>query len=127
MRYILFIALLCGCNPSSLEDFQHEGEALCKSIALDLQAVRNREELAQAAPKLKKRFNSLVDLMIAARTYSRQHPEECALPPSASSEELLAELKRVYAFEGGKEIVEKAEREALIRLDAFERSLTERR
>ncbi len=127
MRYIVFITLLCGCNPSSLEDFQHEGEALCKSIVLDLHKVRNREELAQTAPKLKKKFNGLVDLMIEARTYSRLHPEACALPPSATSEELLAELKRVYALEGGKEVVERAQREALIRLDSFERSLAERR
>ncbi len=123
MKYLLFMVLLCGCNPNSLEDFQHEGEALCRSIVADLQDINNREDLVNASPKLKKRFNNLVDLMIEARTYSQEHPEECALPPSTSSEQLLSELKRVYALDGGKEIVERAQREALIRLDAFERSL----
>ena len=89
MRYLIFMVLLCGCNPSSLEDFQHEGEALCRSIVADVQDINNREDLAKASPKLKKRFNNLVDLMIEARTYSQAHPEECALPPTTSSEQLL--------------------------------------
>lgn len=129
MRSLLFLIsllLLGSCAPSSLTDFQKEGEALSKQIAQDLREIDSREELIRAVPLLKKRLNALVDLMIAARKFQSEHPEEC-LPETeeyVASEDLLKELKRIYRIEGGREIIEAVEREPLFRLDEFERSLT---
>lgn len=126
---ILFSLLLLAfsCAPNSLQDFQHEGEAWCRSLAEDLRKVRTRDELIQAVPKIKKKFDQLVDLMIAAKEYQQNHldEEELQSPEPIKfpfSETLLWELKRIYAMEGGRETMEKAEKEALIRLDAYEKN-----
>jgi hypothetical protein len=122
-----FFLLLSGCSPNSLEDYQYEGEALCRVLVRDLRKIRSREQLLKAEPQLKKRFDQVVDLMIEARQFQQRHSEENGIDPTAYdhpySEQLLEELKRIYSLEGGRKSIERVQREALIRLDAFERSL----
>ncbi len=119
--YLILPLLLTACSPSSLEDFQREGESLCSELVVDLQEIQTREDLLRALPKLKKRFNELVQIMIQARSYQELHSEEEILQPLESTYsmnlDLIRELQRIYQIEGGQELVEKAEREALIRLD----------
>lgn len=130
---ILFLSGLfaVGCSPNSLKDFQTEGEALSRKIIADLQKVQTTEELVEMAPVLKKRFYSLVELMIQARAYQERHPEEWAEERPDSeltfNELLVIELERIHKLERGREIIESAERDALHRLDAFERELKRRR
>ncbi|MGE5196714.1 MAG: hypothetical protein ACM3JI_05235, partial [Anaerolineae bacterium] len=101
----------------------------CRSLTSELKEINHREELIAATPKLKKKFNALVDLMIEARKFQKKHAEETLLDSRQqnfepiASEQLLMEIKRIYGIEGGRQIVESAQREALLRLDAFERSL----
>jgi hypothetical protein len=122
----ILIVLAAGCSPNSLEDFQHEGEAMNRALAKDIREIRTREELVKAIPRLKKRYEEFVDLIIAAKEYQQEHLEE--EPPEVNfsdlpnGELLFWELKRIYAMEGGRESMEKAQREALIRLDAYERN-----
>ena len=111
--------LLASCGPTSLEDFRKEGEAICRSLVHDLQKIQSREELVRAAPHLKKRFSQLVGSIIEARLYQRESSEESSFEPNAFDALLLFELKRIYAIEGAREIMESVEREALIRLDGF--------
>jgi hypothetical protein len=127
-RFLCLLVLLGGCAPDSLEDFRHEGEALLRALTEELQHVQTREELLEAAPKLRSHFAQLADLMIQARQYQQKHPEE-DLPEgdAACSAALYAELVRIYRIEGGREIVEKAQRESLLRLDAFELALAKQR
>jgi 3-methyladenine DNA glycosylase Tag len=129
MIYIVALLLsvfLPGCNPHSVEDFHHEGQAYSRALIRDLQKVHTREELAQATSHLKKHFEKLVDLMIRARTFQEEHPEESLSAPFQSettiSDELEEALRRIYLIEGGREIIERTQQEALVRLDAFERS-----
>ena len=127
--YCVFLLLFCGCGPSSSEDFRREGEAISRLIARDLKKLKSREELVQAEPLLKKRFSDLVDLMIEARKFQQKHPEEIALEDLEHevSDDFLVELKRIYHLEGGREIIENCQREALIRLDSFEHKLAKER
>jgi Tfp pilus assembly protein PilP len=118
----LLLLVLVGCSPSSLEDFQHEGESLSRKLIKELAQIHNKSELHQAAPQLQKRFEQIVDLMIAARKYQQTHPDEDLMQDSPVSDALVQELKRIYQIEGGRQVIEKAQREALIRLDAFEKS-----
>ena len=123
--YRLFVCLclvLCGCGPHSVADFQREGEAIARALTADLRGIERREDLIAASPKLKKHFNQLVALMVKARKYRQQHLEEEVLEP-LYQEELVVELKRVYQIEGGRAIMEGVQREALLRLDGFERGL----
>lgn len=117
---------LSSCTPNSIEDFHHEGKSCSRALIDDLQKISTREELAFSAPLLKKHFEALVDLMIRARTFQENHPEESLALPFASettiSDELEEELRRVYKIEGGREIIERTQQEALVQLDAFERN-----
>jgi hypothetical protein len=120
--------MLSACAPNSLEDFQQEGQSLARQLATELQNVQTREDLQKASPKLKKRFDQLVALMIEARKFQQAHSEESSAfdlysTDPATSDMLLCELKRVYRIESGREIIEKAQKESLIKLDAFERGL----
>jgi hypothetical protein len=125
-RVVLFLVLLWGCSPQSLEDYYHEGQTVAKKITDDLRHIHSREDLEMAIPALKKRFDELVNLMIDAREYQEKHPEEFFEEEAFAfsiDDELLEELKRIYEIEKGKELIEKAEREALLRLDAYKRNL----
>lgn len=128
---ILAMSALSSCSPNSLEEFRYEGESRCKELIETLQKIHNRDELVRAEPLLKKKFEDLVNLMIRAREFQENHPdEEPSLPLSSEnirSAQLEEELRRIYALEGGREIIERAQQEALVRLDAAERACTKRR
>lgn len=124
--FLLFIvALFVGCSPGSLKDFRHEGESTCRAIISDLQSIENREDLMRMEPILKRRFEKLATIIIEARQFQIAYPEEALsvqMPQENEiSDTLKEELQRVYSIEGGKEIIERVEREAMLKLDAFEK------
>jgi hypothetical protein len=125
------LSMLTSCSPSSLEDFHYEGQSRCRALIADLQKIHNREQMSRAAPVLKKHFEDLVTLMIHAREFQEEHPDEAApvilFSESTVSALLEEELRRIYAMEGGREMVERAQHEALVRLDAFERASAKRK
>jgi hypothetical protein len=128
--YLWVLLLLYSCSPNSSIDFQHEGEAHCRVLVNDLGKIENREQLLRAEPQLKKHFEALVDLMIAARRFQQSHLED--VPHDGAPEEntmevaLEEELRRIYAIEGGREVIERAQHEALVRLDGDERAFTKK-
>lgn len=124
LRFVFVLALLSSCQSSTLEDFRYEGASQVRLLIEDLKKVESREDLVQAGPVLKKRFEKIVDLMIQSRAYQQKNPGlEIGFYSSnqALSDSLLEQMKRIYALEGGKECVEKAQREAMLRLDAKEK------
>lgn len=124
---LLSFCLLIGCAPSSLEEYQSSSESICREITLELKKVVLREDLVRSVPKLRKKFLSLVDVIIEARKFAETHPQEMTsfsmYSDEVQSEYLREELERVYRIEGGRELIEKAQKEALLRLDAFERQI----
>jgi DNA mismatch repair ATPase MutS len=126
-----FIVLLCSCSPNSSEEFQREGKALCRLLVSDLQKIENREQLLVAESTLKKHFEMLIDLMIEAREFQQKKVEdvsqEVAMEENHAQALLEGELRRIYMIEGGREVIERTQQEALVRLDAYERALTKKR
>jgi hypothetical protein len=110
MRYVILL-LLIGCSPSTLADLRCEGEAQTKKLAQELRQIENKDDLQRALPRLKKRFTKIADLIVEVRKYPPEASE-----PSAASEELFAELARLYEMPGGRELIEVAQREAIHRL-----------
>ncbi|MES2122960.1 MAG: hypothetical protein V4492_09350 [Chlamydiota bacterium] len=129
-KYCAIFLLFSGCAPSTLSDFRHEGESRCREILIVLEQIEDREQLLRSEPALKKHFETLITLMIEARKYQESHPED-ALTESEYSlvveSELQEELRRIYQIEGGREVVERTQHEALVRLDAFERELSRKK
>jgi hypothetical protein len=125
---VFFLFSLAGCAPNSLEDFQREGRAEVRNLVEDCRKIHNREQLLKEEGRLKKRFESLVNLMIAARQFQEKQLDAKEIDPSFHdyplNEDLQEELMRIYSIEGGRETIEMAQHEALIRLDAFERTLS---
>lgn len=129
---VFFLVLtVTSCGPRSLEDYREEGAGITRSLIKELTATRSREELLQAAPNLKKQFERLVDVMIAAREFREKHPKAESLELTKIdhelSDQLRCELNRLYALEGGREIIEKCQETALHRLDAFEQRLAKQK
>lgn len=123
MRWLLLLCLW-GCSPQTMEDFHHEGQALTKKLIEDLRPIQCREELEEALPQLRKRFEGFVDLMIEVSEFQSQHPGKYFEEPDFAysvDDELLEEIKRVYELEKGKELMERAQREPLLRLDSYKR------
>ena len=129
MKPVLFLGLclvLLGCQPTSPEDFQAEGRSSMRSLIKELKAIESREDLALSEPRLKKQFEKLVDIIIQARLFQQKNPEMEASWDRLNislNQILIDEMKRVYLIEGGRECVERAQREAMLRLDAKEKLL----
>lgn len=115
--------LLSGCGSRSMQDHLEEGEHLTLELIEELEVIRSREELIVAAPRLKQLFDQLVDTMIAAKEFREKHPSaETPLLTDRNrslSELLKTELNRIYKLDGGREIIEKCQLDALNRLDGY--------
>ena len=117
--------ICCSCGPNSLADYRAEGRAQCEALTYELATISDTKTLIEKASLLERHFEKLVDLMIAARTYQIDHPDDDGGDPIDGGVQaaLQEQLRRLYHLEGGREILERVEREPLIRLDAYERSL----
>ena len=124
LRFLSLLIFFSSCQSSSLEDFRYEGASQVRLLIEELKLVESREDLLEMGPVLKKRFEKMVDLMVQSRAYQQKNPG-CEIgfysTSQALSDSLLEQMKRVYSLEGGKECIEKAQREAMLRLDAKEK------
>jgi hypothetical protein len=95
----------------------------------ELKEIETLEQLLGSETRLKKKFETLVALMIDASRFQDKHLESEEAPSEelAVSLALKEELQRVYLIEGGREVIERAEQEALVKLDAYERSRLKQR
>lgn len=115
--FLLFLLILSSCGHRSLEEFKEEGDGITTSLIKELKKVRNRDELLIAAPRIQKIYSQMADLMIAAEQYKKRHPNAEPAEPNHRLNELLRdELNRLYALEGGKEVLEEAQQQALLKL-----------
>jgi 3-phosphoglycerate kinase len=100
-----------------MEDYREEGEGITNSLIKELKKVKNRDELLIGTPRLKKLFKQLADLIVAAHQYREKHPTleipELSTTAHTLNEQLRSELNRIYLIEGGREVIEKCQEEAL--------------
>lgn len=121
---ISVVSMLSACQPTALEEFQLEGGALSRALLQDLRKVETREDLVFLEPILKKDFNNLVNLMIQARAFQQKNLD-FEIPIQNANQilnaSLVEEMKRIYDIEGGRECIERAQREAMLKLHAREK------
>lgn len=123
---LFFLFTLFSCQPSSLEEFQFEGAGEVRLLLEKLKNIETREDLVLAEPLLKKHFERIVDIAIEARLFQQKNPRseiQFLQIGQFLSQSLLEEMTRIYALEGGKECIERAQREAMLRLDSKEKHL----
>ncbi|MBX7067693.1 MAG: hypothetical protein K1X28_10745 [Parachlamydiales bacterium] len=107
------LVFLASCGPSTFDDLRFEGEAQTRLLAKELRSIESKEDLQKAIPRLRKRFNKIADLLIEAKKVPCQEGDG-----SLASEELFAELARIYEMPGGREAIELAESQAVQRLQS---------
>lgn len=112
--------LLTGCGSRSLEDFREEGEQTTRILVAELSQIHTKRELIEASPKLKHLFNRLAATMLAAREFQKTHPDSERIDLQERdlqlSDQLREELNRLYQLDGGREIIEKCEEDAVKQL-----------
>lgn len=123
----LFCVACVSCGSHSIEDFREEGRATTLSLTQELRQVHSRTELVACSNRLKQLFNDLVDTMIAAHEHHEREKTELSQEDHEVSDQLRAELNRIYRIEGAKEVIEKCQEAALHRLDAYEKRLAKRK
>lgn len=111
-RLFFFLFLFASCSPSSLHDIRCEADSEITKLVLDLQLVKSKEDLQKQSVRIKKRFNRMADLLIAARNF-----ELTASEASIAAETLFVELARLYEIPGVRDLMENLQEEAVRRLD----------
>jgi hypothetical protein len=115
--------LFTSCTQNSLDGYREEGQGIIRSIIEVLKPIHTREELVNSAPQLKRLFNNLTDILILAHEFRTKHPDAevhgLTIDDHTLSDELRDELNRILRIDGGREILEKSQVEALNRLDTY--------
>lgn len=112
------VLLLCsGCHGPA--DHREEAQAIVLQISSLLEEVENGEQLTSKTADLKRLFNLLADQMIVVANQSSTNPFGFSQAEKDASEHLRMQLNRVCSFNGGYEVIEKCQEEALHRLTTF--------
>ena len=117
--FYIIIILIYGCNPTN-EDIQQESQKIIKQLIEQMTIIHNYGELQKSAPQLKKSFNKLVDIIIEARKLEIKDAK-FEIKNHHLSDLLRYQVERIYRIDGGKEIIEEMQRDALHKLNAFEK------
>lgn len=117
---ILLLITTFSCKNRSLESFREEGESITRSLIKELSCIHTKQELIAASPQLKKLFNRLIRVIIAARQ-THTTPSPLIKLNHELSDELRTQIKRICLIDGAASLLEKCQQEALLQLDAYEK------
>ena len=116
IRFVVFLLLLTACSRGP-EEIREEGQSVMRGLVKEFKGVKSRDELMEKEERIKVLFDKFVKVLVEAKIYLEKHDEalEFKWKDHELSDELKAEINRLYRIEGCKEIIEKCEREALTR------------
>ena len=110
---IFFLALVfSGCH--STYDAQYEVDIVVYDLITLLETMHSKGELEAHHTKIKNLFNKLTGLMIYCKKHKqRVHAKKAHL--------LRWELERLYAIDGCRSVIERAQRDSVYTLDRLNR------
>lgn len=114
-KIFFLISLILLCSYSS---FQKKSTKTLKELLFQLENIHTIDELLDREIILQKQFDKLVDLLIEAKKFQIEGINNDAL-----SKSLQKSLQRLYEIDGGQEIIEHLQSNALQRLNRFEKIL----
>ncbi len=118
--FVFFLA--ASCTSPSLQEYRKKAENASRFFQEELSYIQTREELVARLPKIQQYYEEIVDLLIEVHRFEKKQGEDFIQAADErdflASEALMIEIERIYQLEGGKELMEKAQKEALFRLDA---------
>lgn len=125
------ICILCGCKQRSCADFQQQARVVIEALIQDLRQIEDLEDLMREVPLLQEHFDELVSIMIEAKKWQikTKTPVQCCLNSvdencelrGELNKKLMSELNRLLRDPLARHFLEKAQQQALERLDAFEK------
>lgn len=115
----LFLCSLISCSPASPDEFANESERIQKELVRQLRDVETLDDIAKRGPKIRSLSFELVELMKKADVYYKKTHQEIVPRDLPITEVLRSEMKRIYQLDGGREMIEKYQREALFLLDEY--------
>ncbi|MDR3623663.1 MAG: hypothetical protein P4L16_00790 [Chlamydiales bacterium] len=123
----ILLAILTSCSPSSQEEFITEAESHSRMLVKELETIHTKEELLKKKASIRKGFTSLVHTAIQARKFQENHLSNSSNLELDNFEpfwgiRLKEELKRIYLLDGGRELIESYQKDALETLDLFEKT-----
>ncbi len=83
-----------------------------QKLTEELKQIDTLEQLEAAIPHLKKRFNEIADVLIEIQ----KSPNTSFKPSTEVGDELFAQLARLYEIPGGKQLIERAQIDAIQKL-----------
>lgn len=121
-RYLFVLLILTGCGPSTPEEYRSEGESILRHLQSDLNKVESLVDLKVRAPRIKKKFTELTELMIRIKKTQLTYPADWVQQPLNTylSDQLKTEFIRIYQIDGCQKLMEDLQRESLHRLDRCE-------
>ncbi|MFZ4773106.1 MAG: hypothetical protein ACOYK9_03860 [Chlamydiia bacterium] len=130
MRFFFFLCWFVGigflpsCNSSSWQGLAFEVNGLSKTIVEELKEVESKKDFTERQEKIRQQFIDLVDKVILADQARRKTGYERKIAIQLYNMPLLQEeINRVKNIDGCKEILETLQRDALHKLDAYDRKL----
>lgn len=106
-----------------MEDCCHDAEGTMRALIAELKQIHSRDDLPVHAQKLQQLFNAVADEIIEARKYKKAHPDEESIISNGKeqsvSDQLRIELNRILHMEGGREVIEQVQQEAIKKLDSY--------
>src|SRR5262249_39629795 len=108
LALLIPLLLVVGCEPS-VRQRQERAQARAEALLEELQAVRRRDQLTVAQPRIERLYTQLAQELVALEQAGGAEPQ----PTSPMSVQLREELQRLYAMEGGRELIETAQEKAL--------------
>lgn len=116
---ILLSFTIISCGKPTLEDYREEGQSVLRSLVNDLRSVRTRQDLVVAVPALQKHFDRLAAIMIEAEQLRLEHGDmrDIHVGEPHISDDLRAELTRIYQLPDGRELIEQCQEGAFMKLE----------
>lgn len=130
---ICFLALfLClfSCSPTSNKDYQTLAGGELNRFSNFLKKIHDPKQLKNKQKSISKRFVKLTGIMIDYHSYLEKHPEvdhPLDEKTQLAAQKFKEELYRIYELDGGRELIEEAQKDAYTKLSLFEQSITQTR
>lgn len=107
--FFVLVSLLSACQSGSYDGFKEKGKSETRLLIRTLKMIKTKDQLVENQQEIKRHFKNLGELHKNVQLYASLHPQE-ELPAlnsqdHALSEELRAEILRVYRLDGGREII----------------------
>lgn len=113
--FLFLLFFLQGCSPSTKDEWRLEGISVVRLLIKELEEIDGFIDLEKRQKTIKKKYLSLVDIMIAQDLCSDE--SLAVLTDTFYSDALQKQYVRLFQLEGCRDMLFSIQKEALHKLD----------